>query len=407
MNIIISPIDKIQFQDIVLFCNEQIEEGTRVEYKREFPKNKNIAKKIASFANTFGGVLLIGVDENDRKPCLPLIGFDFIDGLEEKITSICLQNINPPVIPEVGIYRNDEDESKCVVLVRIAESDQTPHRVENDTEIYVRANSQSEPIKATWEQVEWLVNRRKLAVANRIRLLERANNRFNAFSHKIRSKAFRNTYVIPLFPNRILLNLKDFREIIAKRALNIFNQNFPYNIRDSITQNESQIFSSAAKDEASILRSVKYVEINQFGLIWNKEDLWENYEHGSENQIQPHFVMQQLYFTFAFAIKFYEELGFWGSLEIGHNMEGIKGNILSIYKSDYDRKPNEGKSKFDNSFRLSKTYTTIELKNKFDDIIFGFFRNFLWSCGAPAEVENTKFAEDNLKGLKSNYSFGI
>ena len=51
---------EIDFNDIEAFCREW-SEGVRVEYKREVPP-KTLPKVISSFANTQGGIFIIGVE---------------------------------------------------------------------------------------------------------------------------------------------------------------------------------------------------------------------------------------------------------------------------------------------------------------------------------------------------------
>ena len=59
------PIDEIEFEDVESFCEEWAE-GVRVEYKRDMNIKKHIPKIVSSFANTFGGIFLIGVDANQQ-----------------------------------------------------------------------------------------------------------------------------------------------------------------------------------------------------------------------------------------------------------------------------------------------------------------------------------------------------
>ena len=51
------PIDEITFEDVESFC-EKWTEAERVEYKQEI---KHIPKIVSSFANTLGGIFIIGV----------------------------------------------------------------------------------------------------------------------------------------------------------------------------------------------------------------------------------------------------------------------------------------------------------------------------------------------------------
>ena len=53
---------KITIKEIRNFYDQQFSEGLRIEYKREFPQNVDLAKTICAFANGAGGILLIGVE---------------------------------------------------------------------------------------------------------------------------------------------------------------------------------------------------------------------------------------------------------------------------------------------------------------------------------------------------------
>ena len=55
MSLFTKPITQISFEDIQNFINQKIPEGIKVEYKKEFPVNKKLAKSISSFANTLSG----------------------------------------------------------------------------------------------------------------------------------------------------------------------------------------------------------------------------------------------------------------------------------------------------------------------------------------------------------------
>ena len=55
---------EIDFNDIETFCREWAE-GVRVEYKREITP-KTLPKIISSFANTQGGIFVIGVETDEN-----------------------------------------------------------------------------------------------------------------------------------------------------------------------------------------------------------------------------------------------------------------------------------------------------------------------------------------------------
>ena len=65
------PIDEINWDDVAAFCEQRIPEGSYLDYKEDFPRS--LEKTIAAMANTIGGVILIGVAEDqESKPQVPI-----------------------------------------------------------------------------------------------------------------------------------------------------------------------------------------------------------------------------------------------------------------------------------------------------------------------------------------------
>ena len=61
-------------------------EDATIEFKREMPRRNSLADEIAAFANTEGGVILIGVDD-DRN----IVGLELqeLDRVEKTVVEIC------------------------------------------------------------------------------------------------------------------------------------------------------------------------------------------------------------------------------------------------------------------------------------------------------------------------------
>ena len=59
------------------FC-ARFSEGLRVEYKRDFDANvrEKLPKVVSSFANSHGGVLVVGVNTVNGEPSAPFEGFE-------------------------------------------------------------------------------------------------------------------------------------------------------------------------------------------------------------------------------------------------------------------------------------------------------------------------------------------
>ena len=69
-------------------------EDTTIEFKREMPHRTSLADEIAAFANSQGGVILIGVDDYRK-----IVGLELpeLDRVEKTVVEICEDNIEPTV----------------------------------------------------------------------------------------------------------------------------------------------------------------------------------------------------------------------------------------------------------------------------------------------------------------------
>src|SRR4051794_13333288 len=88
----------ISFAEIDTFCQTMQPEGMRLDYKVERPTD--LAKLIAAFANTLGGLIILGVDANKatNQPFWPpQKGMPTKPGIDEAITAIARDAIYPPV----------------------------------------------------------------------------------------------------------------------------------------------------------------------------------------------------------------------------------------------------------------------------------------------------------------------
>ncbi len=115
-------------------------EGSKIEFKRKFSSPQKIAKEMIAFANTNGGYILFGVDD-DRS----------IVGVESEKSELDLIDTAAKFYcePEVD-YRTEivPIKSKDVVVIEIPESRKKPHKLVDDedkdsTRIYVRFKDKS------------------------------------------------------------------------------------------------------------------------------------------------------------------------------------------------------------------------------------------------------------------------
>lgn len=129
---IAKEIDKITDADLQSLIANVVSEGKTIEYKQSLQIDQDNEKKefladVSSFANASGGDLIIGITEKDDNP-VALVGIDIDgDGLL-KLNSIIREGIEPR-LPSVVIQPIKLSNSKTVLVIRVAKSWLSPHRV--------------------------------------------------------------------------------------------------------------------------------------------------------------------------------------------------------------------------------------------------------------------------------------
>src|SRR5262249_43739945 len=161
------PIDEITFKDVADLAEAKVEEGIRLEFKRTFSTSDgqpdrwmrdqagigriardDIAKEVVAFANAYGGVVIIGIDETDDHPkrARQLASVPRVADCAEQLARALRAIIDPPLpMLEVrGIAPSASGEG--VVVVRVGPSPSAPHGFGVPPATYVRHGSESKPL---------------------------------------------------------------------------------------------------------------------------------------------------------------------------------------------------------------------------------------------------------------------
>ena len=135
---------------------ELIEEGENLtcEFKRKFSTTEKIAREMIAFANTKGGYLVIGVDDDKE-----IIGVESEKAEAELIYDAANNFCEPPLNINIDYV---EVKGKEVVVVEIFESDNKPHRIQdylneldvNQSVVHIRVNDKS--VQASKEMIRIL-----------------------------------------------------------------------------------------------------------------------------------------------------------------------------------------------------------------------------------------------------------
>lgn len=119
-----------------------MDEGYVLEFKRALTSTvkAKIPKIIASFANSRGGWLVVGIADDDRSICpVPRLAADY----SQMIGELCRRHISPAPPFDVRFIPDPDDESRGVIVIRVEEGSFPPYVADGVVE--VREGSTSGP----------------------------------------------------------------------------------------------------------------------------------------------------------------------------------------------------------------------------------------------------------------------
>ncbi len=380
-------IEKITYQDVIDFCNQQYRENIHLDYKQDI--DGGLAKTIAAMANTWGGLIVIGAEDEDSKPKLPVVGIPYKEHLREQINNIILGSITPPVFPEIQVCQT-EDNQKSFIVVRVLQSNLSPHGIKNNSKVYIRTDTSNEPEElATVDRILWLVEKRKKSFDLKEGFFRRANERFNTLCKKAEAFIGHTDAVFaiaPLYPFEIVTDYKNLKqEIPNKIRVRGWGSSFPlYMTRFSdfqptqdgaygffINENDGYIF---------------YEELNHYGFFYHREDLC--YTDKSEDGKLTHSsllwnILTRTDMFIESMSKFYTTLGYWGLLELKislNKLDGVSFKDLPVPRG-YIRFDNITSSPIDHTLEFTKITSCRELNGNRTDVVIDLVKEISWAIG--------------------------
>lgn len=108
-------------------------ENSKLEFKEDDIESRDMAKGIVAFANSEGGIIIIGVDDKG----MPVGIKRDIKHLEEWVINICRNNCHPSIIP---IFEKIVIDKKSLGIVTIRKREGIVHRT-SDGHYYIRVGS--------------------------------------------------------------------------------------------------------------------------------------------------------------------------------------------------------------------------------------------------------------------------
>jgi hypothetical protein len=309
------------------FCG-RFSEGLRVEYKRDFDANvrERLSKAVSSFANSHGGVLVVGVNTVNGEPQAPF-GFEppAREELALTVENICLQNIYPPVFPRTTVVPSDVG-TRVFLVIEVEESGEAPHAIENSKKVYVRTGNAANPYDlADVDLIIDLFTKRKEPLELRDRLEKSAERR--AEKWVMSPQSYVQVTICPRFPRSALCTSEevyDFVQNTRYRGVQFIHPNYLHRVPDGVA---GQIPERAGTSAA-------YEEINRFGLLFARTRFRKVPWDGQQDQ--PVLLYGDLFHSLCkflyCAESFYGAKGFRGTVLIRVSLNNVAGERMTFYR---------------------------------------------------------------------------
>jgi len=155
--------DKIEYSDIESFVSQRIEESLNLDYKNiaDYNKPNELAKDISAFANSAGGLVILGVEEDASDPTRI-----YPKAITWGDSSLSKETLENHLISKIS-YRIDglrivpvrKPDKSVIFLIDVPQSENPPH-MSWDKRYYKRLNFQSVPMEH-YEVADFFGRRRK------------------------------------------------------------------------------------------------------------------------------------------------------------------------------------------------------------------------------------------------------
>lgn len=335
MSFFLKPTSQLTATDLLQLKQDRPVENIRLEFKSEAPQKQEILKKLSSFANTFGGILIVGAaaDSSDGR-LQDLCGVDNQPGYRQKITQWCFDAISPPLSVEVseGILVPDSEDKYCYVIA-VSESDLAPHFLNGRKGVWVRTDEFSQrydPVLAEENEIRYLLDRRKVIRERHQSILERSRRRSEYLisgGKGSRGVLRLGVAVSPRFPVHHICDQGHLRQILHDSLIPWRQVTFPPH-HEPLSQHESILCVTPWQDD-----DVLSVELSTWGHVYYGVRLAATdftpsvHEHATEESvsgINAWSLSGHLLACFRHAHNILDLIGYVGPLRVDVSLEGIR-----------------------------------------------------------------------------------
>jgi Putative DNA-binding domain len=328
-----TPVSKLTEADLEELVTDNAVENLRLEFKSEVPKEDQTVKKLSSFANTYGGIMVVGAEEKDGK-VTKLSGVPLEPGYKQKLSNWCFIKFNPPLTAEFSEPIRLANGQYCYVI-SVPESDVAPHFINGRKGVWIRTDEFTNRFRAELaneNELRTLFDRRRAIRDRRDLNIQRARKRFDAHvannytdagGHLGDIGTILELCVTPRFPARQLCPYADLQLHLNRAAFNWRGVQFLGNVGLWVTAYESVIVRDS---------------INLGGTSIFSADIWGTCHYATQIAVEVQnvagqnvtgihraavngFVMSSL----LHAARVLKSLSYFGSLVVAVNLKSVRG----------------------------------------------------------------------------------
>jgi hypothetical protein len=156
--------DDQRYSAIVALAQTQPAESNRHDFKVIW--TNEALKDVAAFANTFGGILIIGVEKNQRDPEAKVVGVTSNSELATGIASSIATNISPTPSYDIMECNKSGETNKRLCVIRVRSDSRLYLVTKKDISSPVWVRNADQTVRADAAQLRGMIDRERQSEAN-------------------------------------------------------------------------------------------------------------------------------------------------------------------------------------------------------------------------------------------------
>ena len=403
MNLWSIDIEKLTWDQLLEFLKQGEIETVRLDFKQAL--DDSVKKTICAFANTLGGIIVVGLEEDKvNNTCIfPSIDTSRLEPMRNSIKDSVFQasatKIYPPVSVQVSpIFENPKDNTKAIYVIRVDQSAHAPHAYEKNRVLVAERKDNmtvNHDVLADIDVVQALFERRNRIEEKREQLIEQELNRTNGqFSHRSSRCAKRWISIIPWFPDRHLVDRNAcFKVLQSYKLFPLRRQNpftFPNGAYAQFSTNELLDGTIRLTDYGHLHVSEVCPEVIEH---WHHVVNNLNDEQSNQAQVDYHMYLQgqrkgyplpidfyYMHELFYKVVVIYREL-FKNPVELPTLLEVTIGlQCVKDYQVSVGKQVQSTTRLIDDEYRESIVCNLNELLENADDVLARLGSNLMYGC---------------------------